>query len=283
MQNLARMQVAATAMAARSPVLAQPQPQPQQPQQPRQILPNHVLINRDVPVHAPRQHSAQVRALLTRNPAARVFPTPAGEQHKVDRLLLLPGEDRKPARVENIDPEQEAKLVYPLVVVTPAKCWGQMPTKVPLDKAEDKEQEAIWRNIRNAQIEEGWRQPCVLQGTCKAVRAERDAVDACLAKIAPSSPEMAARIDQRAALRTQALALATLNEHILRDLLPLVPEDRRRDYALMAREFSFFARSTVVRACASAGRSGAAAIQNRVANLRDKATALFSYTPVGEL
>eukprot|EP00899_Mesostigma_viride_P018782 jgi/Mesvir1/26905/Mv25915-RA.1 len=267
-----------------------PQPRPLQlktlihAQQPLRAAPSHSnrLLCSDVPAHVPKTYSHQVKALITRTPAPRIFPTPGGENDQADFLQWLPDPNKTPAPIERIYPEQDAAMVYPLVVITPAKNWGNAPKKTLLEHFEEQDNPTVWKVVKDANIEEGWRQPCVLKGTCKANRAQRDKVDAALARIAPSSPDMAAKIDQRAALRLQSLALATLNEHLLKQLLPCLPEESRSGYSRIARAFTVFAHTTVTAAAASAGRSGLSSIQNRIANLRDKATALFSYIPVSQ-
>eukprot|EP00899_Mesostigma_viride_P005106 jgi/Mesvir1/14597/Mv05268-RA.1 len=170
-----------------------------------------------------------------RDPSERLFPAPGGVWARYSKLSLVPyAADSAIPEAEKIDPAEDAAGVYPLVVVTPATQWGQ------------------------------------LKGTSKASRGDRETMEELLSRVVPDRPEVAAQLDQRAALRMQSLALSALHERLLRKFMPSVEADKRERHMAVARAFSAFAMETVIPACASAGRAGKAAIANRIAGLKDK-------------
>eukprot|EP00899_Mesostigma_viride_P005196 jgi/Mesvir1/14678/Mv05343-RA.1 len=207
-----------------------------------------------------------------RDPSERLFPAPGGVWARYSKLSLVPyAADSAIPEAEKIDPAEDAAGVYPLVVVTPATQWGQVASARPLCMMREADENGtMWKFIKAAGIEDGWRAPCELKGTSKASRGDRETMEELLSRVVPDRPEVAAQLDQRAALRMQSLALSALHERLLRKFMPSVEADKRERHMAVARAFSAFAMETVIPACASAGRAGKAAIANRIAGLKDK-------------
>eukprot|EP00899_Mesostigma_viride_P009429 jgi/Mesvir1/18488/Mv14333-RA.1 len=207
-----------------------------------------------------------------RDPSERLFPAPGGIWSRYSKLSLVPyAADAAIPEVEKIDPAEDAAGVYPLVVVTPATQWGQVTSARPLCMMRESDENGMmWKFIKAAGIEDGWRAPCELKGTSKASRGDRETMEELLSRVVPDRPEVAAQLDQRAALRMQSLALSALHERLLRKFMPSVDAEKRERHLAVAQAFSRFAMETVIPACASAGRAGKAAIANRVAGLKDK-------------